>query len=196
MKTTNNGQFVKGQNPWNSGRTDLRLSPKSEFKKGHLPHNTKSDGTITIRNDRSSKTGILCRYKYIRISLGKWTLYQRYVYEQHHGVIPKGCIIAFKDGDSMNCTIDNLECITRAENAHRNRNLKKTLATYQSMIEEGDHPSSSLTDKYIAGLLGRGSDELKAMVAEYPNLLETKRLTILLKRQFKKDANEQCKRVT
>ena len=51
----------------------------------------------------------------------------------HHGEIPKGLIIVFKDNNPMNCTIENLEAITRIENMRRNtyhrypNELKRTI---------------------------------------------------------------------
>ncbi len=34
--------------------------------------------------------------------------YHRYIWEQEHGKIPKGYNVCFKDGNRMNCTLDNL----------------------------------------------------------------------------------------
>jgi len=108
------GQFKKGAKPWNDG-ISVRLSQKSKFKKGDLPHNTLHDGAISIRKDTTGRS-----YKYIRKSLGKWSLLQRDVWEKAHGIIPKKMIVAFKDGDSLNCDLINLELITRKENMDRN----------------------------------------------------------------------------
>jgi len=109
-------QFKKGMTPWNKGLKGVNIGGReTQFKKGQKPHNTKYDGAISIRND-SSGTG----YKHIRVSEGRWELLQRQVWEQHNGPIPEGMIIAFKNGDSMNCEIDNLTMITREENMIRN----------------------------------------------------------------------------
>ncbi|MGP0074877.1 MAG: HNH endonuclease signature motif containing protein [Bryobacteraceae bacterium] len=44
-----------------------------------------------------------------------------HVWEQHRGPIPPGHIVVFKDRDRSNCAIENLELISKAENARRNR---------------------------------------------------------------------------
>lgn len=50
-----------------------------------------------------------------------WPLLHHHIWKQHHGRIPAGHAIAFKDGNRANCDIGNLECIPRAELARRNR---------------------------------------------------------------------------
>ena len=90
-------------------------SLRTTFKKGNLPPNTLHDGMITIRADSKTKRV----YKWIRISLGKWQMLHVYNWEQVHGKLPKGKILAFK-GSTDDCSIDNLLLITRAENMKRN----------------------------------------------------------------------------
>lgn len=121
-------QFKPGHQSWNKGKKGLCFigSKVSHFKKGHLPANTKADGVVTIR-----KYGKGYQYKHIRVALGKWVLYQRYVWQQHNGQIPAGSIIVFKDGNSLNCDISNLECITKKENASRN-----TIHRYPKEVKE------------------------------------------------------------
>jgi hypothetical protein len=43
------------------------------------------------------------------------------VWEQHKGPVPAKHIVVFKDRNRANCAIENLELISMAENAHRNR---------------------------------------------------------------------------
>jgi hypothetical protein len=50
-----------------------------------------------------------------------WPLLQRHVWEQHHGPIPPRHVIAFRNRDRADCAIRNLECISRADLARRNR---------------------------------------------------------------------------
>ncbi len=49
-----------------------------------------------------------------------WPLYNRYLWEQHKGPIPPKHIVIFKDGNRANCVIENLELISKADNARRN----------------------------------------------------------------------------
>lgn len=101
------------------------------FRKGQLPHNTKADGVIVTRNDKTGKP-----YQYIRIKKAKWELLHRHLWRQHHRRIPRGMIVAFKDGNTMNCVIDNLELITRQENMRRNsvQNLPTELRKAKQLI--------------------------------------------------------------
>lgn len=115
-------RFKKGHTPVNKGKKwieymdkeSIQGSLKTAFQKGHLPHNTKSDGEISIRNDKGRK------YKYIRLSKREWLPLHVYLWEKENGKVPKGMIVVFKDRNSMNCELSNLEMITREENINRN----------------------------------------------------------------------------
>lgn len=121
------GQFEKGHIPWNKELKGLHLNPETEFKKGHLPANTKYDGYLTLRKKDNGE-----KYYYIRISKAKWVLYQRYLWEQKNGSIPKGMLIAFKDKNPLNCVLENLEMISRIENLKRNLNREKMAKTMKA----------------------------------------------------------------
>lgn len=116
-------RFKKGHKSWNIGKNAKDyVSPENyqkmaanHFKKGGLPPNTKHDGAITLRHDKSG-----VKYYYIRIAKAKWVLLHQKIYQDAHGPIPKNHIIVFKDRNPLNVTLDNLECITREENMHRN----------------------------------------------------------------------------
>ena len=130
------------ENPKSGGfKKGRRNSPATEFKKGGVPHNkgkkvtpeayAKMSGTffkpggkpfnhkpmysISIRAD---KTGI--PYRFIKIRADYWELLHRHVWMEANGPIPKNMVIAFKDGNSMNCDLSNLEMITRQSNMLRN----------------------------------------------------------------------------
>lgn len=113
-------QHKPGHIPYNKG---LKMSEELKqkvshtfFKKGNLPHNTKErDGVITVRSANKSK------YKWIRLSIGNWQMYHQYRWQMYRGEIPPGHCLWFKNGDTMDCRLSNLELITRAENARRNR---------------------------------------------------------------------------
>ena len=108
-------RFTKGLIPWNACTVAVcgqhPNSRKTQFKRGNLPSNTKRDGAITIRIDNRGVP-----QKMIRIRLGKWLFLSRYNYEKHIGPIPKGHVIRFLDGDTMNCDPSNLECVSRQLN--------------------------------------------------------------------------------
>jgi len=115
-----NTRFKKGQIPQNKGK---KMSPeqyekcsKTMFKKGNKPHNTKFDGCLSIRRDKRTNRA----YLYIRLSEGKWDEYHRYLWEKENGKIPEGFKLVFKDGNTSNMAIDNLELVSDQELMRRN----------------------------------------------------------------------------
>jgi hypothetical protein len=112
-------RFPKGHVPANKGKKlPEHIKEKSKatwFKKGHLPHNAKCDGYISVRVDSHGRP-----YAHVRIAQGKFDLLHRHIWQQHYGPVPEGKIVAFKNGDTSNFRIENLELITREENMLRN----------------------------------------------------------------------------
>lgn len=118
-------QIKKGTPSFNKGKKledycsqeAIERMKKTQFKTGNVPHNTaEKDGDIRIRKDSNG----VRFYKHIRISLGNWQLYHRYVWEKAYGTIPKEHIVRFRDGDSMNCELDNLELVPWTKNMEMN----------------------------------------------------------------------------
>ena len=115
--------FKRGVAPFNKGISSkewmtpagIHNSKKTQFKKGHKPHNTLFDDAVVKRRDKAGIT-----YLYIRVSLAKWVLLQRYIWEQSNGPIPEGHNIVFKDRNRFNCNLDNLELLSNAELMNRN----------------------------------------------------------------------------
>jgi hypothetical protein len=161
LEMQSRGYFSKGHKPWNTGVKGLCLSPETQFKKGHKPHNTKFDGCIRIRGKKDGSK----RYKWIRIAEGKWVPYHRHIWEEENGPIPKGHLVAFINGDPMDVRLENLELISRAENAHRNQN-------YDS-------------DGYVAHTLAPRDPELKEELKKHPGLIELKRLQLQHRRAIR-----------
>jgi len=87
----------------------------TSFKKGSVPANRKPIGTERI----DSKDGfILVKIAEVNPHTGAPTRYKHkhvHVWEQAHGKVPAGLVVAFKDGDKQNCALDNLMLLTRAE---------------------------------------------------------------------------------
>ena len=118
-------QFYNGQEPHNKGVPLKEWMPKEkihktkigQFKSGRLPHNTVHEKNAE-RKRKDLQTGRW--YVYQKIGHGNWQLKHRLVWERANGPIPKGHIITFKDGNTQNCHLHNLECITMAQNAARN----------------------------------------------------------------------------
>lgn len=115
-KILNNTRFKNGQISYNKGK-HYKFKNSGQFEKGHIPKNHKSIGSIRKNV-----------YGYIEIKItepDKWKLLHRKIYEENFGAIPRGYIIVFKDGNTLNCTIENLEMISRSENMIRNQNREK-----------------------------------------------------------------------
>lgn len=185
IRTGNPSRFQKGMNPWNAGKK-IRMSPASEFKKGMQPHNTKYNGYIGIRYEKITHKP----YQVIRIGLKKWELLSRHTWRQHFGEIPEGMLVAFKDGNAMNCQPENLMLLTRRENLLRNINRRKQAA---SIAESWDNGTRYENNEWIARLISRGDKQVKEELLKHPELLEAKRQQLLLRRQIKQQLKQQAR---
>lgn len=102
-------RFEKGHVPHNKGRKGWH-SPGCEkgwFKKGQKGWNRCRKGT-----ERWTTDG------YLKVKIGQpdvWEFKHILTWERHHGKVPKGYMISFKDGNHANCRISNLMCIKRSE---------------------------------------------------------------------------------
>lgn len=114
------GRFEKGQVPHNKGKHTPTVGRMAEtqFKTGGLPHNTKPIGYERITRD-----GYIEVKTEMRPSPGKknFIAKHRLVWEKVNGPVPKGYNIQFLDGNKMNCNIDNLVLVSKAENLEMTR---------------------------------------------------------------------------
>lgn len=111
-------RFKKGQTPWNKGKHVVAggRSAETRFKKGTRPPNwmpigserTSQDG---YRQRKMTDTGYPPR-DWVSVHILLWT--------EHHGPVPPGHIVAFKDRNKQNIVIENLELRTLAENMRGN----------------------------------------------------------------------------
>ena len=112
-------RFKPGHVPLNKGKKmDKTMYDKLKntmFKKGNRPHNWKPDGSIVERTDSSGRV-----YLHYKISDSNWIHYHVKIWMDHNGDIPENHVITFKDANTLNCDINNLTMISRAENATRN----------------------------------------------------------------------------
>lgn len=116
--------WQKGMTPWNTGMKGLHLCPSHEFKKGHRMGGAAAKykpvgTTIVVR--RRNRLGRMIEYiRVIKVSdtapYGRrWIAYARYVWEQAHGLIPRGWRVMHRDGDLLNDDLDNLVCVPARE---------------------------------------------------------------------------------
>jgi hypothetical protein len=111
-------QFKKGQTAYNKGskmsRETYEKVKATMFKKGNKPAQTKPIGSERINRDN-----------YIEIKLsesGRWKLKHIYIWEQVNGKLPENHCIIFLDSNIRNFDINNLKCVSRAENLFLNNN--------------------------------------------------------------------------
>jgi hypothetical protein len=111
------GRSLQGPNP-NKGNKNFRIpgGEKTQFKKGGISINTLWDGAIVTRVYHRNQRA----YKWIRLNSVWYMLHVIRWKEVYGPVIPKDHIIVFKDGDTLNCKPENLECISLADNMKRN----------------------------------------------------------------------------
>ena len=123
-------RYKKGDEPHNKGvkmpQTTYNKCKHTMFKPGEQPHNTRPIGSIRIQE----KAGDI-PYQYIKVANRNWQLLHRYNWEQVNGKIPKGMVLRFKDGNTMNCEVANLELLTQQENMMRN-----TMHQYPAELKE------------------------------------------------------------
>jgi hypothetical protein len=120
-------RFKKGQVSHNKGKKTKTVGRMAEtqFKKGMRPRNYKPLGSFRYSQEgylqkKVTETGYTPR---------DWRSVHVMLWEEHRGPVPPGHMIGFKDKDKSHITIDNLECVSLAENMKRNtiHNLPKPI---------------------------------------------------------------------
>jgi hypothetical protein len=107
-------RFHPGSAPANKGqkmsKEVYRKVSETMFKKGITPLNTKPEGYEVLDIDG-----------YVKIKAdGKMKYKHRFVWEQHNEKLKNGDVVRFKDGNKLNCSIENLELVSRSENMIKN----------------------------------------------------------------------------
>ena len=159
--------FKKGNIPHSKGRKQTEyMSPecierckKTCFKKGNISHNHRHLGS-----ERINKEG------YIEVKIaepGTWKLKHRLTWEYHHGSIPSGANVQFRDGNRQNCDIDNLYVIAREEQMIKNSG--------------SINMSEGMVAVWLSGGRGKNRDEVE-MFKQDRALLELKRNQLILSR--------------
>jgi len=179
------GQFKKGHVPKNKGKKQTEyMNPEqiertkaTRFKKGNKPPTHLPVGTITLRQryNRFTATRERVKYQWIKVAEpNKWKMLHVYVWEQAFGPVEKGLMVALKDKNPMNCTLENLECITMKENVLRNRNRAKVKKTL-----------SELPDRYVVKRMAPKDKAMQKELLNHPDLIAAGRQQIILKRTIK-----------
>ena len=116
LKAGSGTRFTKGQKSWNEGTKGVMKPNSGNFPKGNTPHNTRQDGDLSARRDSKTKRYYLHR----RVAVGVWRMEHVLIWEATHGPVPKGMVIAFKDGNTAHLKIENLELVSRGDLMRRN----------------------------------------------------------------------------
>jgi len=111
LTTGNNHRYPKGHIPANKGKKVPRekQSIAGQFKPGE------NRRTLPLGSERLEKSG------YLWVKVGqprKWRKKHLVVWEQEHSRLPPGHVILFRDGNRLNCNIDNLALVTKSEHTY------------------------------------------------------------------------------
>lgn len=126
-------RFKPGQKPWNAGRKGWKAggrSAETRFQPGTVSGKA-AELLQPIGAERVTKDGILQRkVREDGPPQRRWKAVHAMLWEEHHGPVPQGHIVVFKNGNRRDIRLDNLECISRVENMRRNtvHRLPKELA--------------------------------------------------------------------
>jgi len=124
------GGFQVGHVPCTAGRRGIHRSPATEFKtgclRGQAARNWRPLGSITVRNDKPLKRQAgqrgrarrRRRRKWIKVAdagriQDRWIPLARYVWARARGPIPPRMCVIHLDGDTLNCSLDNLMLVSR-----------------------------------------------------------------------------------
>lgn len=128
-------RFKPGHVPFCKGKKQVEYcspegiaaSARTRFKPGNRPANWKPLG--------SERTNIY-GYREVKVKEGirGWRQKHQVVWEEHHGEVPRGYRISFRDGNPLNCEIDNLYLVTVEVMMRRN-----TIHNYPDEIREIVH---------------------------------------------------------
>lgn len=131
-------RFKTGSIPTTKGKkqTDymtaeaIERTKASRFKGGSKPKNTLPTGTITIRTNYKDGT----KKKWISLGINNWIPLHIHIWENAHGKVQAKYCVRFKDGNSLNCEIDNLALISKKDSYRLNSLAGKGLSPDPKII--------------------------------------------------------------
>lgn len=107
-------RLKQGLIPWNKGKKGLNIGGQAtQFKKGHIPKTYRPVGSERISVDG---------YVEVKVADPKtWRMKHVVIWEAAHGLVPKGHVVIFADGNKQNVSLENLLLISRRELAVMNK---------------------------------------------------------------------------
>lgn len=119
--TWRKNQFKNGHEPFNKGK-EQKFWMSKEAQEGCKRGQFKA-GEVRSTSPTYRPVGYECvrknhgrPYVYIKVAKGKkMVMKHRWVWEQANGPIPKGHNIVFIDGNTLNCSLENLRMVSLSE---------------------------------------------------------------------------------
>ncbi|MGB2985049.1 MAG: HNH endonuclease [Phycisphaerae bacterium] len=109
-------EFKKGHVPWIEGKKGIHMSPATEFKKGNMrgqaARNWKAVGMVTVRKHR----GVKRRYSKVQdrgCCVQNYIPLAQWTWRRNFGPIPRGCFVVHRNGNSLDDHPDNLMLMDR-----------------------------------------------------------------------------------
>ena len=129
---------IRERKGWIEKKHEAKPKPKPKRKcKSQSSPRQKPIGTIVIRMNKQNQ-----KFKMIKFAEpNKWMMLNRNIWEKHNGKMPPKHIIRHKDGNKLNCDIDNLVLMSLAENLKLNWNHKKSAKTRKRISNGGFYES-------------------------------------------------------
>ena len=127
IKSGRSGHYNTGGIPWNKGTKGVCKPNSGSFKKGRMPKEIKPlghervctiDGYILVKiAEPNPYTKSQTRYKAKHVV----------VWEKENGKAPPGMVVTFKDSNKLNCSLENLIIVSKAEMLYLNQHGYKDL---------------------------------------------------------------------
>lgn len=108
------GCFRKGHKPWNTGTKGICKANSGCFQKGNIPKNWTPVG--------SERVDVKDGYVLVKVAEPNvWRHKGVVVWEATHGKMKKGHVIRYKDNNRLNCSIENLDVISKPVHLYLNK---------------------------------------------------------------------------
>lgn len=119
------GMFRKGTRPFNKGVSSkewmsddgMQNSARTQFKPGRANPNSPTLRPVGYECHRNEGGRT---YIWIKPEGRRMMPKHRWLWEQAYGEIPKGHCVQFKDGNTLNCVLENLYLISRKKQVRKN----------------------------------------------------------------------------
>lgn len=119
------GWYMKGRAPANKGKKleEVVGAKRAEEIRNSISQRRKKEGAMN--KSPLGTVVIRCGYRFQKRSMTgswgeQWGYVHRMVWEKANGPIPEGMVVSFRDGNRLNCRLENLMLITRRESACMN----------------------------------------------------------------------------